>query len=270
MKLHETLREECVCVGVDVPNKAAVLRKVAQCAKKSNMLAGVDEDAIVRGLEEREALGSTGFGNGIAIPHCRLEGIRSFVVGIITVPSGVEFDALDGKPVKLVVFIISPYDSSNVHIRLLSAVSQALHGKGVVKETVAARSSEAARESFLRHTTIELDTEAQKGKCMVCVFVQDKKLFHGILEVFTAMEESSAVVLSSENLRTHLAKIPLFQGLWTHEHGGFSHVIVAMVDKGLTNEMVRQIETRTGDLDKRCGIMIAVHDLFYTAGSLST
>ena len=105
---------------------------------------------------------------------------------------------------------------------------------------------------------------------MVCVFVQDKRLFHGILEVFTGMEGSSAVVLSSENLRVHLAKTPLFQGLWTHEHGGFSHAIVAIVDEGLTNEVVRQIETRTGDLDKRYGIMIAVHDLFYTVGSLTT
>ena len=270
MGIHEALREECVYAGVDVPDKAAALREVAQCAKKSNMLAGVDEDAIVHGLEEREALGSTGFGNGIAIPHCRLEGVRGFVVGIITVPSGVEFDAVDKRPVKLIVFIISPCDSSNVHIRLLSAISQVLHGKSVVKETVAANSSEAARERFLSHTTIELDTEVQKGKRMVCVFVQDSKLFHGILEVFTGMEESSAVVLSSENLRTHLAKIPLFQGLWTHEHGGFSHVIVAMVEKGLTNEVVRQIETRTGDLDKRCGIMIAVHDLVYTVGSLAT
>ena len=270
MKLREALREECVCVGVDVPNKAAALREVARCAKRSNMLAGIDEDAIVNGLEEREALGSTGFGTGIAIPHCRLEGVRGFVVGIITIPSGVEFDALDGRPVKLIVFIISPYDNSNVHIRLLSAISQALHGKNVVKETVAARSNEAARDSFLRHTTIELDTEDRQGKRMVCVFVQDKRLFHGILEVFTGMEGSSAVVLSSENLRTHLVKIPLLQGLWTHEHGGFSHVIVAIVDEGLTNEVVRQIETRTGDLDKRYGIMIAVHDLFYTVGSLTT
>jgi len=270
MKLHEALREECIRAGVDVPDKAATLRAVARCAKESPILADVDEQEIVRGLEEREELGSTGFGNGIAIPHCRLETVRDFVVGILTVPSGVEFKALDGKHVKLIVFIVAPEDSSNAHIRLLSAISQALHGRSVIKEMVAARSAEAVRESFLRHTTIEFDTETQKGKQMVCVFVQDRKLFHGILEVFTGMEESSAVVLSSENLRTHLAKIPLFQGLWTHEHGGFSHVIVATVEKGLTNEVVRQIETRTGDLDKRCGIMIAVHDLFYTVGSLTT
>jgi len=103
----------------------------------------------------------------------------------------------------------------------------------------------------------------------VCVFVQSEELFHEILEVFTGMKESSAVVIKSENLRAHFAKIPLFQGLWAHEPGGFSHVIVAVVEKGLTNEMVRQIETRTGDLDKRSGVMITVQDLFYVAGSLA-
>jgi len=270
MRLYEALREECVSAGHDVPDKTAALRAVAQCAKKSGLLADVDENAIVRGLDEREALGSTGFGNGIAIPHCRLEGVKDFVVGILTVPGGVEFDAFDGKPVTLIVFVIAPEDSSDTHIRLLSAISQTLHGKRVVEEIVAGSSSAAVRESFLRHGPTELDTEGRRGKRVIFVFIQEEDLFHEILEVFTVLEGASAVALNSENLQAHLAKIPLFQGLWTHEPGGFSNLIVAVVDEGLTNEMVRQIETRTGDLDKRSGVMLVIQDVFYTAGSLVT
>jgi len=268
MRLHDVLREECIGAGLEFSDKAAALRAVAEYAKQSPVLANVDERAILEGLEQREAIGSTGFGNGIAIPHCRLKDVEGFVVGVLTAPGGVAFDSLDEKPAKLIVFIVAPADDSNAHLRLLSAISQALHGKNAVKEILKANSAEVIRESSLRHAVGELDMEGRTGKRLVCVFVQSEKSFHEILEVFARMEESSAVVLKSENLRAHYAKIPLFEGLWIHEPGGFSHVIIAVVAKGLTNEMVRQIETRTGDLDKQSGVMIAVHDLFYTAGSL--
>ena len=114
---------------------------------------------------------------------------------------------------------------------------------------------EPVRDSFLRHAGGELDTEGRASKRMVLVFVQDETLFHEVLEVFTSMEHSSAVVINSGNLQALFARIPLFQGLWTHEPGGFSRVIAAVVEKGLTNELVRRVETRTGDLDKRSGIM---------------
>ena len=268
MRLHDALREECVGVGVDVPDKDAALETVARWAKNSPLLEGIDEQEVLRGLKEREGLGSTGFGNGIAIPHCRLKGVQDFVVGVLTIPTGVDFDALDEKPVKLIVFIVAPEDASNSHLRLLSAISQVLHGKNVVKEIVSGASPEAVRDSFLRHAGGELDTEGRASKRMVLVFVQDETLFHEVLEVFTSMEHSSAVVINTENLQAHFARIPLFQGLWTHEPGGFSRVIAAVVEKGLTNELVRRVETRTGDLDKRSGIMVTVQDLFYTAGSL--
>jgi len=270
VKLYDALREECILAGVDLSDKAEALREVVRCAKQSPVLSEVDEQAMLRGLEEREALGSTGFGKGIAIPHCRLEGVSDFVVGILTVPSGVSFHALDGKAVRLIVFIVAPAESSNEHIRLLSAVSQALHRPGAVQEIIAGTTAEAVRESFLRHSQEELEIEARAGKRLMHVFVQDEDLFHEILQVFAGMETSSVVVVTSENLRAYLAKVPLFQGLWSHEPGGFSHVIIAAVDKGLTNEMVRGIETLAGNLGRRSGVMVTVQEIFYSAGSLAT
>ncbi len=269
MRLHDALHEECIAPHVRLANKQEALRAVVAQAKKSSLLAGIDEKDILAGLEEREALGSTGFGNGIAIPHCRLAGVSHFVMGIITVPDGVDFDALDEKPVKLVVFIIAPEDDAEGHLRMLSATSQVLHGPGVIDEILKETTAVAVRESFLRHANGELDMDGQKGKRMVYVFVQEETLFQDMIEVFTAMEQVSAIVLNSENMAVYYTRIPLFQGLWAAEPGGFSRVICAVVDAGLTNEIVRQIETRTGDLNKQTGIMIAIHDLLYVAGSLN-
>lgn len=270
MKLHDALREECVSIAPGPKDKASALRYVAHCAKQSAILRDVDEDEILRGLEEREALGTTGFGKGIAIPHCRLEDVPDFVVGLVTVPEGVDFEAMDGKQVDLIVFIVAPAGESNEHIRLLSAISQALHGKGVVREIVSGKTIDAVRESFLRHARGGLDTEGHTGKHLIHVFVQDEDLFQEIVQVFAEMEENSVSVITSENLASYYGKVPLFQGLWSHEPGGFSQVIVAVAEKGLTNETVRRIETITGDLDKRTGVLVTVQEIFYAVGSLAT
>lgn len=270
MELFGALRGECIMAGVELPGKDAALREVARCAKRAPSLDNVSEDALLEALQARETLGSTGFGRGIAIPHCRLDEVEEFVVGIITAPSGVEFDSLDEKPVRLIVFIIGPVETSNEHLRLLSSISQALNGKGVVREIVSGQDPEAVRESFLRHSSGELDTEGHRGNCLIHVFVQDEDLFVDIIQVFAAMESSSVSVVTSENLRAHFSKVPLFQGLWSHDPGGFSHIIVAVVDKGLTNETVRRIETITGNLDNRTGVMVTVQELFYSAGSLAS
>jgi len=270
MKLYEALRSECIAVNAAPADKAAALREVVRAAKQCPDLAGVEEQDLLEGIEEREALGSTGFGRGIAIPHCRLAGASEFVVGIVTVPGGVDFDALDGEPVHLLVFIIGPAEASNEHIRMLSAVSHVLHTPGAVQEVVAEATPEAVRESFLRHSRVELDTEGHEGKRLVHVFVQDEDVFHDVVQIFAGMDSSSVVVLTSENLSAHFGTVPLFQGLWHHEPGGFSQLIVAVVDRGLTNETVRRIETAAGGLDRRTGVLVTVQDVFYSAGALAT
>jgi len=127
MKLINVLRKECVVVGARFGDKSEALRRVAQVAKNSPVLKDVSEAEILAGLQDRESLGSTGFGNGIAIPHCRLCSVHDFVVGMITIPAGVDFKALDDREVKLMLFIIGPEKESNDHInnqaRLLSRAS---------------------------------------------------------------------------------------------------------------------------------------------------
>ena len=95
MSLFNVLRPEAIQAGTSATTKEALLHEIAVLAKKSPCLKNLSENDIYEGLSKRESLGSTGFGDGIAIPHCRLDGIDEFVVGIITSPQGIEFDALD-------------------------------------------------------------------------------------------------------------------------------------------------------------------------------
>jgi PTS system nitrogen regulatory IIA component len=268
MKLTNVLREECIVAGGVFDDKGDLLRQIALAAKKSPILKEVDKQEILTGLIEREKLSSTGVGKGIAIPHCRLKSVPEFVMGIITVPSGVDFDALDKQKVNIVIFIIAPAAESNKHVKLLSAVSQTLLMPGVAAEMLARDTAEGVRQSFLGHAASEIEADGQAGKSLLHVFVQDEGLFKEILQALTGIQSSSLVVLSAENTGAYLAKMPLFAEFWSDEPSNFSRIIVTTVEKGLSNEAIRRIESITGDLSKCEGVMVTVQDISFSAGSL--
>ena len=268
MKLINLLKKECIAPQLQLKNKSETLLKIAEIAQKSPVLKDISKEEILAGLKKREALGSTGFGRGIAIPHCRLKSASEFVVGLITVPDGVDFEALDGEPVKLFVFIIAPDNESNAHIRLLSAISRALITPGAVEELLKEKTVEAVYESFIRHTVDQIETNGRVKKNLMHIIVQDEKIFRKIVEVLAATIADSMVFIDAENSEAYLANIPLFAGLWGNNAGRFSRIIVAVVNEGLVNETIRSIETVSGDLSKKPGVLVAVQQLSFMAGSL--
>lgn len=268
MRLADFLRDECILPEASFSDKDAVLHAVARLAGESPALADVDECDILKGLRIREELGTTGFGHGIAIPHARIPDIGEFVMGIVTVPDGVDFEAMDGKPVRLIVFVIAPESEATGYIRLLSVISQTLNIPGVIEEVVAQKTPATIRESFLRHTRDSVETKGHENKRIFHVIVQDEDIFHEILPVFEALESSSVFVVEAKNTAEYLSHMPLFAGFWGDTHLHSSRVIVAVVDKSLTNEGIRSIERITGPLDKRTDVMVTVQDILYAAGSL--
>ena len=88
MDLFKVLQRECIAVRSAARDKAGILDEIARPAKASPLLEAVTAEAIRDGLADREDLGSTGFGSGIAIPHCRMPSIQEFVVGLVTAPDG--------------------------------------------------------------------------------------------------------------------------------------------------------------------------------------
>ena len=268
MDILSVVRRECVSAGVTAPDKAAVLREIARlCA---GALDGVTPDEVESGLREREDMGTTGFGRGIAIPHCRLESASEFAVGVVSVPDGVSFEAMDDAPVRLLVFIVGPKENSSDHIKVLSTISRVLSDASAVEEMVAARNPEALYESLVRHLRDDPRPEKGEHKSLFQVVVQDEDLFREILEIFGATEPRFTAVIEAENAGTYLAKVPLFAGLWSDGPRTFSRVIVSLVRKRMTNEIVRRIESVTGPLSKSDRVLVVVQDTFFSGGSLTT
>lgn len=270
MDLSKILDKDCVQIGVEPADKQSVLETIARLAKKSGILAGVSEETVFKALQERENLGSTGFGKGIAIPHCVLDNVSDFVVGILTAPDGVDFKSLDKKKTKVLVFIIGPSTERNRHISILATVSHVFCIPGFTEELLVEKDPSAVRERFLRYSLEKVDTKAQIDSCIFHVFVQDESKFYDILEVFTAVESCSVSVTEARDASAFLYKLPLFSSFWREDRHGFNRIITAVVRKSLANNTIRQINDIVGGLDKHPGIMLAVQDIFYTAGLLST
>ena len=129
MSLLESLYPECIQIGSKAVDKDGVLWEIAGLAKNNPALAAYSEGELYDALEEREKIGSTGFGEGVAIPHCSLDRLSEFVVGVLIIPGGVEFKSLDGKKTAVFFFIIGPRRERNRHIQLLSSISKLLQQK---------------------------------------------------------------------------------------------------------------------------------------------
>jgi PTS system nitrogen regulatory IIA component len=106
--------------------------------------AGVIADAedLSRRLLERERLGSTGLGSGIAIPHCKLRELQDVVLAVAMSGPGVDFHASDGIPVSLIFLILSPADMPALHLQALARISRAIRRPGVADRLRVARSAE--------------------------------------------------------------------------------------------------------------------------------
>jgi len=268
MKLSDCLPEECVLINPKVNDKTFLLKVIAETARKSSVLSSKSNEEIFAKLSEREKLGSTGFGKGIAIPHCSFDGISDFVLGIITLKDGIDFDSLDGEKTHLFVFIIAPSDKRNVHIRYLSAISGVLRIPEAVEEILAGNNEMVVRESFLRYTSEQEVNKEKKDFNILHVFVQSEDKFEDVLSILTEVNETNISVLEANNADKYLHALPLFSSFWNEKKKGFQRMIIATIEKSLTNDVLRKINLLIDSLDEKTGIMVLMQNIGYWNGSI--
>jgi len=134
-----------VLIGVHATSLKQLFQEVAGCLVTNAAKAGVtlsDRDIINAALE-RERLGSTGVGNGVAVPHARIEGIDNVMTVFARLETPLDFNAVDDRPVNLVVFILAPINAGSVHLRALAKVSRLLRSSDMRQRLRAAPSEEA-------------------------------------------------------------------------------------------------------------------------------
>jgi PTS system nitrogen regulatory IIA component len=125
VKLSDILTEPQVKAELAARDKNAVLRELALHVSSHAGLT-LDAEAVYAALCERERLGSTGVGEGVAIPHAKLPGIQQLVACFARSRQGVDFDAIDSQPVTLFVVLLVPENSAGAHLKALARVSRLL------------------------------------------------------------------------------------------------------------------------------------------------
>ena len=128
-------------VSVPGGSKKRVLEQIASLVAAE--LPELDEQDIFESLIAREKLGSTGFGNGIAIPHCRLPGCHSPLSAVLRLDSPVDFDAIDGAPVDLLFVLLVPEAATDEHLELLRQIASMLDRSEIRERLRQAQSNEA-------------------------------------------------------------------------------------------------------------------------------
>lgn len=129
MELADILSEEAVIVCSDIKTKLDVLRKLSDCAAK---VTGQDAATIYAAVSEREELGSTGLGNGLAIPHGKFAGIGSVTAVFAKLTTPIDFESVDDQPVDLVMMLLAPMGAGADHLKALARVARLLRTDSVV------------------------------------------------------------------------------------------------------------------------------------------
>lgn len=147
MDIGDLLAANGVILRGGASSKRQALHAVAEAA--SHVL-GLEESRIFEALMEREALGSTGLGSGVAVPHARLRDLERVTGVFVRLDTPVAFDAVDDRPVDLLFALFAPPKDGAEHLRALAAVSRALRSAELREQLRQARTTDAIRALFVK------------------------------------------------------------------------------------------------------------------------
>lgn len=143
MELADILSQQSIIACAKVASKRQLLQLLADRASE---LTGLDSQVIFETLQNREQLGSTGLGNGIAIPHGKIKGLSGVVALFVRLAQPIDFDAVDDQPVDLVVMLLAPEGSGADHLKALSRVARLLRADGIVDRLRATKDETKLRD----------------------------------------------------------------------------------------------------------------------------
>ena len=130
IKLSGLLKDSSIELGLEGKNKAEIISELVDVISKSGKVK--NKKALSDAIMEREKLGSTAIGNGVAVPHAKIEGIKQTVLAFGRSVAGVDFNSLDGEKTHLFFMLISPKDDIGAHLKILAKISHLIKDRFMV------------------------------------------------------------------------------------------------------------------------------------------
>jgi len=140
MQLSDFLDFDAIKTSLSGGNKRSLMQQLSNLAGQR---LGIESAPILASITEREQLGSTGFGQGVAIPHGKIEGLTRIYCLFVRLAEAVDYKAIDGRPVDLIFLLLSPPDAGAEHLKALAAISRITRHLPTLEKMRGARSRDA-------------------------------------------------------------------------------------------------------------------------------
>ncbi len=269
MTISQKMDPDLISIDRSIRSKKDALWCIAKTVKKNRTLK-TSEDDIFGALLDRENLSSTGFGNGIAVPHCSLENIEDFIIGLLVIPDGIDFDAIDKRKVKILAFIIAPKHRRDEHVKYLSQFSRLLKQDAMIESIAGASTAIEIKEQlddfFAR--TEQHPVEGAKDYVLFHIILQQHDLLPEIIQLLSEVSYTFLSVIEAENAGNYLYSMPLFASFWDETQKGYNKIILAAVPKKLANDVLRRLNTVTHEKPGE-GMLVMTQDINYLNGSIN-
>jgi len=148
MKFSDIIAEDSIIPELTAKDKEGVLEELAQAV--CNHEPSVDKTDLVRVLLEREKLGSTGIGEGVAIPHGKLNSLSQPMVSFGRSRKGLDFDSMDAQPAYLFFLLVAPENSAGLHLKTLAKIAKVLKSRTFRKKLMEAKTRQELYEAIIR------------------------------------------------------------------------------------------------------------------------
>ena len=131
MIFPKLVEEEFILLNQKLNTKKSVLESISDYLHKR---INIEKDIIFRNLYEREKLGTTALGDGVALPHARINALKKIHTLLLILDSGIDFGAMDGKKVDIIFVLLVPNVSSTTHVKVLAEIASVLDNKAITKK----------------------------------------------------------------------------------------------------------------------------------------
>ncbi len=213
MYIIDYLKTEGIRLKVEEKKKKEIIKEIIINAAESGIIKKETVDDILTAVMLREQQGSTGIGNGIAIPHCKTDLVEHGIILAATFPSGIKYNSLDNKPVNILFMFIFPSNENKEYLQVLAKSARLLGDEVIRNKLVLSNTREEFREVIAQNDIIPIQ-KGNKGKYLFILALSDQKKMQNVISGLVEIGAQTSLILDSETLEKKLAyDIPMFAGL---------------------------------------------------------
>lgn len=225
MRITDLLKSESIALGQKPADKQSAIRQLADLMAASGNLS--DKEQYLKDVFAREASGTTGLGDGIATPHAKSTGVKEAGLAAMTVPAGMDFESMDGKPARLFFMIAAPDSANDAHIQILQQLAMMIMDPDFKEALIAAKT----KEEFLHLIDLKEDgkfeapkaeTAASEGEAVDAAPASDHIQ---ILAVTACPTGIAHTFMAAESLEQHAKKRGISIKVETNGSGGAKNIL---------------------------------------------